>query len=355
MKKFLSLLLAVSMIAGVVFALPITAGAMEVDESQTYSDESMINVYVDVSAVAMGEDTFWACIWDDSGEYRWAPLEDSEVGYLVVRMRAGEYVIFTRINSGEQPGWISVNHQTRDTRYTGTNNFAILSYAYNSGIMDIEWKYINNADKSELKKVMCEAEKYLNEEANTYTAKSIADLQICYADAQECYKKLSGQFEVNEVVYYLRDAIFSLELTEGYDSVDKNQLSFAISTAISYYMSLDKFTGYSWGYMLDKLEDAQTVDRNKKAPQRAVDFAAQELFEAIDSLERVEDSKVMGDVNGDYYVNVMDATAIQCHLSHLEAIDMSRYKYADTDKDGKVNVMDATMIQRFIAQLIPQL
>ncbi len=63
---------------------------------------------------------------------------------------------------------------------------------------------------------------------------------------------------------------------------------------------------------------------------------------------------LLGDVDGDGKVSIMDATVIQRHIAQLESIKEDRLPYADTDKDGKVSIIDATMIQRLIAQLITE-
>lgn len=63
---------------------------------------------------------------------------------------------------------------------------------------------------------------------------------------------------------------------------------------------------------------------------------------------------ILGDVDGDDKVSIMDATLVQRHIVQLTLIDEERLSCADTDKDGKVSIMDATTIQRFIAQLIPE-
>ena len=60
---------------------------------------------------------------------------------------------------------------------------------------------------------------------------------------------------------------------------------------------------------------------------------------------------VVGDVNGDGAVDVMDATEIQRWLAETrESIDT---KAADVNRDGAVDVQDITLIQRYIAEFIP--
>ena len=60
---------------------------------------------------------------------------------------------------------------------------------------------------------------------------------------------------------------------------------------------------------------------------------------------------VVGDVNGDGAVDVIDATEIQRWLAETrETIDT---KAADVNRDGAVDVQDITLIQRYIAEFIP--
>lgn len=64
---------------------------------------------------------------------------------------------------------------------------------------------------------------------------------------------------------------------------------------------------------------------------------------------------VLGDVDGDHKVTILDATAIQRHLAQLEFISAERLQCSDTDKDGKLTILDATQIQRLLAKLIDKL
>ncbi|MBR2715201.1 MAG: leucine-rich repeat protein, partial [Ruminococcus sp.] len=64
---------------------------------------------------------------------------------------------------------------------------------------------------------------------------------------------------------------------------------------------------------------------------------------------------IIGDVDGDGKISVMDATEIQRHIAQLTTISEDRLSCADTDRDTRISIMDATQIQRFIAQLITSL
>ncbi len=63
---------------------------------------------------------------------------------------------------------------------------------------------------------------------------------------------------------------------------------------------------------------------------------------------------ILGDVDGDKEVSVMDATAIQMYEAQMKDLSNDQLKRGDTDKDGEVSIMDATQIQRFVARLIPK-
>lgn len=69
---------------------------------------------------------------------------------------------------------------------------------------------------------------------------------------------------------------------------------------------------------------------------------------------KASDNIMLGDVDGDGKISVMDATYIQRHIAKLITLDSVGLLAADTDKDGKITVMDATAIQRYLAKLITE-
>ncbi|MBQ3417584.1 MAG: InlB B-repeat-containing protein [Ruminococcus sp.] len=60
---------------------------------------------------------------------------------------------------------------------------------------------------------------------------------------------------------------------------------------------------------------------------------------------------IIGDVDGDGTVTIIDATYIQRHLASIPIPFEINDKVADTDGDGNVTIIDATMIQRYLASL----
>ena len=59
---------------------------------------------------------------------------------------------------------------------------------------------------------------------------------------------------------------------------------------------------------------------------------------------------ILGDVDGDGVVTIIDATCIQRHLAEIPIYSYNETA-ADTDGDGKVTILDATSIQRYLAEL----
>ncbi len=67
-----------------------------------------------------------------------------------------------------------------------------------------------------------------------------------------------------------------------------------------------------------------------------------------------ENPPVLGDVDGDGEVTVLDATAIQKHIANLITLDDIQCQFADVDKDGNVTVLDASLIQKLVANIIEE-
>ncbi|MBQ8539523.1 MAG: dockerin type I repeat-containing protein [Ruminococcus sp.] len=56
-----------------------------------------------------------------------------------------------------------------------------------------------------------------------------------------------------------------------------------------------------------------------------------------------------GDVDGDQFVTITDATAIQMYLAQNGIIYNKRYEAADVDRDSIISILDVTMIQMHLA------
>ncbi|MBQ2971185.1 MAG: dockerin type I repeat-containing protein [Ruminococcus sp.] len=69
---------------------------------------------------------------------------------------------------------------------------------------------------------------------------------------------------------------------------------------------------------------------------------------------KASDDIMLGDVDGDGKVSVVDATLVQRHVAKLTTLELTQLLAADTYKDGEITVVDATTIQRFVAKLITE-
>ncbi len=67
---------------------------------------------------------------------------------------------------------------------------------------------------------------------------------------------------------------------------------------------------------------------------------------------RVKGDGLMGDVNGDGKITVVDATLVQKHAAGIITLESDALARADVNAKGGVNVVDATLIQKKVAGLI---
>ena len=75
-------------------------------------------------------------------------------------------------------------------------------------------------------------------------------------------------------------------------------------------------------------------------------YDLEDISRKIDALYN---GPVFGDVNGDGYVTISDATLIQQASIELVSFTNLQKQVADVNGDGKVNVLDASCVQRYIA------
>ena len=125
----------------------------------------------------------------------------------------------------------------------------------------------------------------------------------------------------------------------------------------------------AWLANAAKIDNVRTY--TGKTDQQIIDdiaeglgLTAAEAADAIANTEAVvdwneEDSligyePVIGDVNGDGDVTVLDATLVQRAVAKTSPLDETQAACADVNGDGDVTVLDATIIQRFVAKIITE-
>ena len=69
-----------------------------------------------------------------------------------------------------------------------------------------------------------------------------------------------------------------------------------------------------------------------------------------DAEEALDNIVLLGDVDGDGKVTIVDATYIQRYLVDIK-MDSLNEAAADVDGDGVVTIVDATLIQRYLVEI----
>lgn len=95
------------------------------------------------------------------------------------------------------------------------------------------------------------------------------------------------------------------------------------------------------------IDKANEVLGNADATQKEIDAAEIAVVKAVKGLEKIEDTHITGDVNGDGKVGIEDVTFIQEYLVLLR--DDINLEYADINNDSKITVIDATIVQLIIS------
>lgn len=71
-------------------------------------------------------------------------------------------------------------------------------------------------------------------------------------------------------------------------------------------------------------------------------------------IEYQENAVIVGDLNGDNTVDVLDAASVQKHATGKADLTDEQLTAADVNDDGNVDVLDAADIQKFAAGIITE-
>ena len=98
-------------------------------------------------------------------------------------------------------------------------------------------------------------------------------------------------------------------------------------------------------------DTANWYDRNMSVTKNDVEYNSFNLDYVGSGEEPEPTDRLLGDVDADDIVTILDATNIQRYLANLAIpVELSE-KVADTDADGHVSILDATFIQRWLVSL----
>lgn len=119
----------------------------------------------------------------------------------------------------------------------------------------------------------------------------------------------------------------------------------ALEAGKTYYIEL--LLNPDFGFFLD--DDTVVTARGAKCEESGGRMS----IYAILSAEAAE--YLLGDVNGDGEVNIIDATAIQRHIAGTAVLEGDSLRAADANGDGTVDIDDVTAIQKYVAKIIDAL
>lgn len=132
--------------------------------------------------------------------------------------------------------------------------------------------------------------------------------------------------------------------------------SYGIVGAIPYnktvlVLKTAKANGYNWGYTTYNgvsgwfvTDFAELIEEDKPAEPP-------EPSEPVEPDEPEEPTPIIGDVDLDSKVTVMDSTLIQMFVAEMFTLSDEQQALCDVDNDGKISVMDSTKIRLYLAGL----
>ena len=186
---------------------------------------------------------------------------------------------------------------------------------------------------------------------NVYTPTYIMDLSV---EVDEPIAGLEAEIAfLNKTEGCVVDNMYWYDITDGervllkqtdtFEAGRTYQVEMWLKANDGYYLSTDKEGYLNVNARINGKPAEVLLDSSDKVAGFTFDFTIP------------KDDFMLGDVNGDGDITIMDATAIQLHIAQLEMLPEDKLACADVDGDGKIAIMDATQIQLFIAQLIPEL
>ena len=150
---------------------------------------------------------------------------------------------------------------------------------------------------------------------------------------------------VDSVVWYDRTDGTNRLMDENEKFVEGRKYRVVVGVVAEGPYTFEMFDGYN--------EATATINGERANASGSHDDVYAEFFYDFAPC-KANDGYILGDVDLDGNISIMDATLIQLHIASLTQLNETQLKAADTDKSGDVSIMDATAIQLFIAKLITE-
>ena len=205
--------------------------------------------------------------------------------------------------------------------------------------------YPDSELKDKLYIEICTAEES-NAPGDNYTNESVSVLQEAIKKAEEVYNDQNAtETDIQNAIDSLKSAVEGLTKPD----IDTKELWKLIEESKYYTARGNKYTQTSYNEFSAAYSDACAAYYYGQT-QEQVDRAKDALASALENLE-IKYAGIMGDVNGDNAISIIDATLIQEYLSNFVDFDDLQKISADFNDDGLVNVADATCIQKKLVNM----
>lgn len=181
---------------------------------------------------------------------------------------------------------------------------------------------------------------------DNYTIESVTVLQEAIKKAEEIYNdQNTTEADIEKAIDSLKSAVEGLTQP----NIDTKELWKVIEESKYYTTRENKFTKTSYDKFRAAYADAYSA-YNYAQTQEQVDIAKDGLVAAMKNMEKI--SCIVGDVNEDNVISVLDATLIQKYLSNYVDFNDVQEISADFNDDGIVNIEDSTCIQKELVNII---
>ncbi len=192
----------------------------------------------------------------------------------------------------------------------------------------------------------------------TVTYKINAPQVVSFVDITDVVEPVSGATPDRSAFCYTQGC--NVDTVEWYDITDSKSVKMSADSKFEAGRAYRVVVGVAAEgntifYMVDGYnETTGTINGETAQAFGSHDDRFLELYYDFPVCE-APDEGLLGDVDLDSKISVMDATAIQLYKAQMLELSNEQLKNADVDHDNKVSVMDATKIQMFKANLIDSL
>ena len=175
------------------------------------------------------------------------------------------------------------------------------------------------------------------------TVTSLGDNAFCNCTSLETLRLSESLTAVPEYAFY-NCALTELRIPESVQSI--GTCAFGNDLSLGGVFVPDSVTSIGTGAFSPMLDSAAFEARCYEGSY------AEEYFTENNAVNFAAYAKILGDVNVDGVLNVVDVTAIQKHCAGLITLEgQTVLELADVNHDERIDVTDATAVQRIIAGL----